>query len=101
MNHLVFFGHHEFSLQLARFKITVFWYVAPCSLVEVYRHFRGGCCLHHQSGELFIALMMEAESTSKTSVNFYQATRRNIPEDSHLHTRRRENLKSHLDGFSS
>jgi hypothetical protein len=39
--------------------------------------------------------MMEAASTSETSVNFYRATRRNNPEDSHLHTRRRENLKSH------
>jgi hypothetical protein len=41
--------------------------------------------------------MMEAGSTSETSVNFYQTTQRNIPEDSHPHTRRRENLKSHLD----
>jgi hypothetical protein len=31
-----------------------------------------------------IALMMEAASTSETSVNFYQITRRNNPEDSHL-----------------
>jgi hypothetical protein len=38
--------------------------------------------------------MMEAASTSETSVNFYQATRRINTEDSHLHTRRRENLKS-------
>jgi hypothetical protein len=29
--------------------------------------------------------MMETESTSETSVNFYQITRRNIPDDSHLH----------------
>jgi hypothetical protein len=36
--------------------------------------------------------MMEA-TTSKTSANFYQSKRRNNPED--LHTRRRENLKSH------
>jgi hypothetical protein len=43
-----------------------------------------------------IALMMEAASTSETSVNFYQTTRRNNPEDSHLYTRRRENLKSHM-----
>jgi hypothetical protein len=43
-----------------------------------------------------IALMMEAASTFEMSVNFYQTTRRNIPDDSHLHTRRRENLKSHL-----
>jgi hypothetical protein len=32
--------------------------------------------------------------TSEMSVNFYQTTRRNNPEDSHLHTRRRENPKS-------
>jgi hypothetical protein len=42
-----------------------------------------------------VALMMEAASTSETSVNFYRTTRRNKPEDSHLYTRRRENLKSH------
>jgi hypothetical protein len=34
--------------------------------------------------------------TSETSVNFYDTTRRNILEDSHLHTRRRENLISHV-----
>jgi hypothetical protein len=39
------------------------------------------------------ALMTEAPSTSETSVNFYHTTLRNNPEDSHLHTRRRENLK--------
>jgi hypothetical protein len=42
-----------------------------------------------------IALMMKAASTYETSVNFYQTTRRNNPEDSHFHTRRHENLKSH------
>jgi hypothetical protein len=40
--------------------------------------------------------MLEAANTSETSVNFYQTIRRNISEDSHLHTRRREKLKSHL-----
>jgi hypothetical protein len=43
-----------------------------------------------------IAIMMEAASTSETSVNFYQTTQRYNPEDSHLHTRHRENLKSQL-----
>jgi hypothetical protein len=43
-----------------------------------------------------IALIMEAASTSEPSVNFYQSTPRNIPEDSHLHIRRRENLKSRM-----
>jgi hypothetical protein len=42
-----------------------------------------------------IALMMAAVSTSETSINFYQTTRRNVPEDSHLHTCRCENLQSH------
>jgi hypothetical protein len=64
-------------------KMVVFWVVAPCSLVEVYRRF------------LVIALM-ETASTSETSVNFYQTTRRYNPENSHLHTRRREYLKSYL-----
>jgi hypothetical protein len=41
-----------------------------------------------------MALMMETVSSSETWANIYQTTRRNIPEDSHLHTRRRENLKS-------
>jgi hypothetical protein len=30
-------------------------------------------------------VMMEAVSTSETSINFYQTTRHNNPEDSHLH----------------
>jgi hypothetical protein len=42
-----------------------------------------------------IALMMEAASASETSVNFYRTVWRNNPENSHLHTSSRENLKSH------
>jgi hypothetical protein len=49
---------------------------------EVYQRFRGACCIHHQ---IIIALMIEAASTPETSVNIYQTTRRNNPEDSHLH----------------
>jgi hypothetical protein len=29
------------------FKMTVFWYIAPCNLVEVDRRFRGANWLHH------------------------------------------------------
>jgi hypothetical protein len=29
-------------------KMTVFWDVAPCRLVEVYRRFRGAYCFHHR-----------------------------------------------------
>jgi hypothetical protein len=49
------------------------------------------------SGHQGIALMMEAVNTYETSANFYQITWRNAPGDSHLHIRRRENLKSHTD----
>jgi hypothetical protein len=31
-------------LMVVSMKITVFWDVALCSLVEVYKHFRDACC---------------------------------------------------------
>jgi hypothetical protein len=40
--------------------------------------------------------MMEAAKSSETLVNLYQTTRRRNPEDSHIRTNRRENLKSYL-----
>jgi hypothetical protein len=81
-------------------NMTVLWVVAPCYLIDVYRRLKGSCCLHHQGDHLLIALMMEAASTSEKSVNFYQTTRCNNPEDSHLRTRcYRENLKSHILTF--
>jgi hypothetical protein len=68
-------------------KMAVFWVVARCSLIEVYRR---------------QALMMEAASTSETSVNFYQTTRHNNPEDSHLHFDKRSAVnKTHLKSTSS
>jgi hypothetical protein len=59
----------------------VFWDVAPCGHVEV--------------GRSFIALMMNAVRIFETSAHFNVTTRRYIPEDSKLHTRHHENLKSH------
>jgi hypothetical protein len=56
-------------LTAASVKMDVFCVVAPCNLVEVYRRFRHACCLHHQGDEYSV----------------YQTTRRNNPEDSHLH----------------
>jgi hypothetical protein len=67
-------------LTAASMKFRVFWDVAPCSHVEVYRHFRGAYCLH-----LYGTLKMEAVCTSKTSVNFNVTTWRYIPENSKLH----------------
>jgi hypothetical protein len=44
-----------------------------------FRRFRGSNCLHHKG------LMMQAVTASETPVCLYRKTRRNIPEDSHLH----------------
>jgi hypothetical protein len=44
--------------------------------------------------------MTEAAVTTEMSLHFYQTTRLNNPEDSHLHTRCHENLKSqNFKGF--
>jgi hypothetical protein len=42
-----------------------------------------------------IAVMMGAARYSETLENFYQTTRRYNPEDSHIRTHRRKNLKSY------
>jgi hypothetical protein len=44
-----------------------------------------------------IRAMMEAARTSETSVKIQLRTRQSIREDSELHTRRRENLKSQIN----
>jgi hypothetical protein len=64
--------------------MAVFWVVAPCSLVEIYQRFSGPCCLHQY----------HRPDDGGSKVNFYQTTRRYNPEDSHLRSNRRENLKS-------
>jgi hypothetical protein len=38
-------------LTAASVKMAVFRVVAPCSLLDVYRRFRGACCLHHQGSK--------------------------------------------------
>jgi hypothetical protein len=42
--------------------------IAPCSLAEVYRRFRGACCLHHQG------LMIEALKRRSISTRLHDAT---------------------------
>jgi hypothetical protein len=46
---------------------------------------------------IIIVMVMEAVSTPETSVNFYQSTRRNIPEDSHFNLE----PKTHFDIIST
>jgi hypothetical protein len=44
-----------------------------------------------------IAMISEAVHISETSVSIYQTTVRNTRKDTRLHTRHRDNLKSHED----
>jgi hypothetical protein len=64
--------HAQETLVTALIKMTVFWDVTPCSLVETDQCFRGAYCLCHQRNKsLFGMLMMEAANTSETLVNIY------------------------------
>jgi hypothetical protein len=71
-------------------KMTAFWDTALYNLVEVDRRFRDQYC----PITTVIALIMDAVLTSETSAYFYETTWYCIPEGCHLHSRRRENLKS-------
>jgi hypothetical protein len=51
-------------------KMAAFCVVAPCSLVEVHRRFRGPCCFH----------LLRPETLFK----FYLTTRRYNPEETNL-----------------
>jgi hypothetical protein len=71
-------------LTAASTKMTVFWNVARCSLVEVYQSFRCAYAFHHRGDERLISLIMEVVSTSETSVKSTTLHERNITEDSYL-----------------
>jgi hypothetical protein len=62
-------------------NMDVFWDVAPRILVGNDRRFGGAYCLRHQGDKSLITLMVEAVRSSEESVNIYQNTRCNIPQD--------------------
>lgn len=70
-------------------KMVVFWNIVPCSVVETDCNFRD--TLLPQSS--WRRVMMEGGCTMKRRSVFYETARRNVPENSHLYTRRRQNVK--------
>jgi hypothetical protein len=53
-------------------------------------------CLHLQSRGITSFSRTKVEGSSETSVNIYHAEMCYIPEDSHLHIHRHDNLTSHM-----
>jgi hypothetical protein len=72
-------------------KFRVFWDILPRSHVLT--------DVSEMRTASIIALITDAVCTTETSVNIYLTTRQYIPEDSKLHTRRRENMKSNKTNF--
>jgi hypothetical protein len=63
------------------------------SLVEVEWRFRGACSLHHQYSSPW---WWGRWASLKLQVSLHQTARCNSLEDNRFHTRRHENLRSHL-----
>jgi general stress protein CsbA len=63
--------------QFHSIKIMVFLDVVSCTLVDIYQHSGGGCCLCFKSSTDKI----KATSFSATLVSVYQTTQHHIPED--------------------
>jgi hypothetical protein len=49
-------------------KMAVFWVVVPYSLVDIYQHLRGACCLHHQADDEGSKHYMALQSTRQPSL---------------------------------
>jgi hypothetical protein len=62
---------------MAASKKAIFWDVAPCSLTEIDKHFRGAYCLHHQGTH-----HPDNGGNKCQWVNFYETTEHSIPENS-------------------
>jgi hypothetical protein len=81
-----------FVCTLHSLKFIAFWDTAPRSLIG-----------KTDVSEVRTAsiIRMDAAWSSETPVYFYETTQRNILEGRHLHTRRRDNMKTRLKSLNS
>jgi hypothetical protein len=77
-------------------KMTVFWVVAPCSLVEVYQRFRGISCFHHQGWNAETSVnsstRLQGATSQKTAIftlNLYSVSKR----ENEFHTHTKQQIK--------
>jgi hypothetical protein len=75
-------------------QITAFWDIAPCSLVEVDRRFRGAYGLYDQVSDHYPD---DGVSISETSIFLQRGCAVQYLKVCRLSTRCHENLKSHLN----
>jgi hypothetical protein len=76
-------------------KSNIFREATPCTLLEVYRRFGETYCLHLQVRRVgclarFSTMRIETIHSSETLLNFYQTTRRHIPNEGTVHSEYRE-----------
>jgi hypothetical protein len=69
-------------LMPASMKMTAFWDIELCSVIEVDWHFRSAYYIRHEDSEWPIT--WRQLSTSKIFVYFYDTIQFNIPERCHL-----------------
>jgi hypothetical protein len=73
---------------------SVFWDMAPCSLLKFNLRFGGTCPIHLQGPKIY-QIRNQHEAGSKQSCDFQQTTRCYIPESGYLHNHLCENLKTY------
>jgi hypothetical protein len=79
--------------------IPVLWDMTACRLVNIYRRFRGTCCLHIQDIQRKSKLDLSEDVDKNVlwnTCNYLKLTRRHIPGDLNRLQHRFENLQSHM-----